>query len=184
VEKPKRNKSKVAYVILSFMAFSFMAAGGVLTYFSYDFSENAIPTSGIVLEVDASYNDGSTTYSPTFAYVDFNGNKHAGQPFLSSSSYNFPLGSRVAILYDRRDPRSLRVDSWFAVWGFSLVFLAAGLVMTIIAAVLRRVSGGQKAAASAKPGRKIRSRSTGADKFESEEDHQRETKYTPTVRRQ
>ena len=183
MEKPEKKKSRIAYIVLGFMALAFTLAGGGLTFYSYQFSENALAAEGIVLEVNANYSDGSTTYQPTIAYVDYKGDKYIGETFLSSSGYNFRLGSKVDILYDTRNPNNLRIDSWFAVWGFSLIFLVAGVVMALIAFIVGRVSKKPKAARVKSTRRKFRTGAVTADNFETEEEHRRETEYVPTVRR-
>lgn len=190
--KSKKKSAHFAIYILAFMAFVFISIGGAFSYFSYDFSNYAIATTGTVVNVEASYSDGSTTYKPTIAYVDYNGDKRSGQTFLSSSTYNFSRGSMVDILYDTRDTQSLRMDSWFALWGFGLIFLITGLVLAGIALVIKRASGKSRRGSSASRSRQPESTSAAkysyssnsADDFESEEDHRRETEYKPTVRRQ
>ena len=127
---------KIAVYILAFMAFIFSSVGGAFLYYSADFVENAAQVSGTVMSVSANYSDGSTTYKPTISYLDLNGVKQTGETFLSSSSYNFPRGTKLNILYDPRDPSSIRLNSWFGLWGFPSFFLGVGLLLAVIAIIV------------------------------------------------
>ena len=118
------------------MATIFSGVGGAFLYYSSDFVANANEVSGIVVDVSVNRNDGTTTYKPTVSYVDLNGVKQTGQTFLSSSGYNFPRGSKINILYDPRDPSRIRMNSWFSLWGFPMVFLGVGLLLALIALIV------------------------------------------------
>ncbi len=123
------------------MGVVFGAVGGIFLYFSFDFTTNAHATTGTVTAVSASYSDGSTTYKPSISFIDEAGVKQTGQTFLSSSSYNYPRGTKVAILYDTRTPHKLRIDSWFTLWGFPMIFLVVGGVLLVIMVIVARYGG-------------------------------------------
>lgn len=133
--KSKKLSGKAAAIFLFIFGSVFALVGATFTYFSYDFTQHAKATTGTVLEVHVSYSSSSSssgssnspTYKPIIAYIDANGAKYTGQTFLSSSSYNYPIGSKVGILYDPRAPQNIRIDSWFALWGFGLIFLFVGI---------------------------------------------------------
>lgn len=167
---------KGAVYILALMAFVFSAAGGAFLYFTIEFNKNALPVTGSVVDVSAHYNDGSTTYKPTISYIDENGYKQTGQTNMSSSSYNYPRGAEVNILYDTRNPGEIRINTWFSLWGFPLIFLAAGIVLAISAVVVSR-NMGKRAAHIIKPsgGKPAKSYSYSSN----ESDGERE----PTIRR-
>ena len=131
--KSKKASPKVAVYILAFMAVIFTSVGGGFLYFTNDFVKNSVAVTGTVIGVSVSYSDNSTTYKPTISYVDAEGNKQTGRTFLSSSGYNFPRGSKIDILYDTRTPSDIRIDSWFALWGFPMIFLGVGLLLAFIA---------------------------------------------------
>jgi len=185
--KPKKKPSRIAVYILAFMAFSFSLVGGGLTYFSYDFNNHALIAAGTVVDVEASYNDGSTTYKPTIAYVDFAGEKRVGQTFLSSSSYNFPRGTQVEVLYDTRNPTSLRMNNWLELWGFGFIFLTVGFVLIVIMIFVARATRRKAARIASSSGtaseKTYKYSSNDPRTIESDEDHKRETEYIPTVRR-
>lgn len=113
---------------------------------------------------------------------------------MSSSSYNFNVGSKVNILYDIRNPEILRMDTWFATWGFGLILLVSSVVPFGIASFIGRLSG-RKTASTRKTREKrtfdeieeemikIPGRVKGLISRESRSDHDREKNYIPTVRR-
>lgn len=115
---------------------------------------------------------------------------------MSSSSYDFKVGSKVNILYDIRDPNNLRMDTWFATWGFGIILLAASAVPFGISSFLGRITNRKVAINSQLPSTKkwasrdveeemieIPAKIKGLVSRESRSDHERETNYTPTVRR-
>ena len=144
--KHKKLSGRAASIFLLIFGLVFATIGAGLTYWSYSFSQSAITTSGIVTHVttktsrNSTNNSTSTTYQPTVSYIDQSGATHSAQTFLSSSGYNFPLGSEIEIMYDPEDTGQIRINSWFALWGFGFVFLAVGLITTVISLVVWRVA--------------------------------------------
>ena len=174
----KNGNPKIAVYILAFMAFIFSSVGGAFLYYSSDFVANATEVSGIVVDVTVNQNDGSTTYKPTVSYVDLNGIKQTGQTFLSSSSYNFPRGSKINILYDPRDPSSIRMNSWFGLWGFPSIFLGVGILLAVIAIIVALILKKRKPpTARGAPNRQKPEATYSYSSNESAEDRQ------PTIRR-
>jgi len=178
------------------MGLIFLVAGAVLTFLAYDFMNNALPATGRVTSVEAITGDDSVSYKPTIRYVDWEGRKQSGQTFMSSSSYNFDIGESVGILYDIRKPESLRMDTTFATWGIGLMLLGASVIPFVIASVIGGFVGRkEKVKPKRKPRRaravtqveddmvEIPARTKGLIARESRSDHERETNYTPTVRR-
>ncbi len=190
------NGVRIFTVIFRIMGMIFLVAGAILTFITYDFMNNALPVSGRVVSVEVITSGDSVSYKPTIRFVDWEGRKQSGQTFIPSSSYNFKIGSSVGILYDIRDPKSLRMDTWFATWGLGLIFLGASVIPFVIAGIIGRFSG-RKAKATPKRGPrraravtqveddmiKIPAQTKGLISRESRSDHERETNYTPTVRR-
>ena len=190
VKTPKAGARvvRVVFTILGLLLFVF---GGLITAFSYDFVENSAVTTGTVVSVDVDYSGDSVTYKPTIRFIDASGRKQRSETFLSSSSYNFARNQKVEVRYDLRDPSSMRINTWFAIWGLGFVFLGAGAVLLFISRFIGKKVR-QKRAVKPTPEAEIsfaddlfdevKSRS-GLVSRESREDHEHETNYTPTVRR-
>ncbi len=153
------SKNKGAWIAIIFMlviGLVFTAVGAGFTYVSYNFSQKAVATSGIVTDVEVIWTSNSSgsgsspSYRPTISYIDESGTPQSGQTFLSASGYNYTIGTKLPILYDPATPGTIRMDSWFALWGFGLVFLLSGL-LTLAGALLVRVIVTKKARINAAP---------------------------------
>ncbi|HIP24481.1 MAG TPA: DUF3592 domain-containing protein [Rhodobacteraceae bacterium] len=135
--KPSKRAARIIPVLVVLFGLVFATVGGGLTYFSYTFSQTAISTSGVVTDIEVNWSSNSSssssspTYKPTISFFDKSGTEQSAQTFLSSSSYNYPIGTKLRILYNPENPSSLRIDSWFALWGFGLIFLMTGLLIML-----------------------------------------------------
>lgn len=129
---------KVAiYGMLGVLPWIFVGVGGWLLWSAHRFMGRAVRTTGTVLEVSRHVStrtsNGSTrtsvTYKPLFEYTDPDGRTQRAETFLSSSSYNFTIGSDHEILIDP-DGGSVRMPG-FWVYGFGGIFGGIGLVFAI-----------------------------------------------------
>jgi len=129
-----KNKRNIVGIVVIIMGLIFATIGGGFTVFSYTFSQTALATSGVVTDIEVNWSSSSNssssspTYKPTISYFDQNGAEQSAQTFLSSSGYNYRIGTKLQILYNPEDPSSIRIDSWFALWGFGLIFFVVGLL--------------------------------------------------------
>lgn len=192
-----RKGANTVRIIFFVVGLVFLAVGGGITYFTYEFMDNALPATGTVVSVEVNYGDDSVTYKPTIRYIDYNNEKQSGETFLSSSSYNYKVGTKVDIFYDLRDPSSLRMDTWFATWGFGVIFLIGAVVPLTVAYIIGKVTNRNKKPKAVRTSRsrqrtqpddeeemiEFEGRVKGLKSRESISDHERETSYTPTVRR-
>lgn len=94
-----------------------LVAVGVLvasyTYYSLQIGTNTI---GEVVSVEVHQSRGSgsnttTTYMPLFSFVDKGGDTHTAPTSYSSSSLNYPVGSRVKINYNSEDYSTVQINS-------------------------------------------------------------------------
>ncbi len=176
--------TRVPVFILAFLAFVISGIGGLFGYSSYDFSTNAVVTTGTVMSVSARYSDGSTSYQPIIAFIDHNGTKRSGPTFLSSSSYNYRVGDQVGILYDIRDPQNLRVNNWFALWGFGTVFIGVGVVLAVSALIVARITRRPKAGRAPSDGAHYSySSNVRREDSDTQQYPHRKAERQPTVRR-
>ena len=145
----KSNKKglRFAIIFVGLLGLIFATVGGGLTYNSYKFSQTALSTSGVVTHVEVNWSSNSSgsgsstpTYQPTISFTDKNGAPQSAQTYLSSSGYNYPIGTKLRILYTPEDPNNMRLDNWFALWGFGLIFLVVGMLALIGGVVFFRVS--------------------------------------------
>jgi len=135
-DNPPRKTKLPARLILMFVfaaGFVFLVVGAFFLLDSYRFSRNSVAVTGIVVSVAQVQGSDSVTYRPEVEYIDLRGLKRRGTTALSSSGYNFPVGSRLDIRYDPAAPGKVRLDNWFALWGFSLIFVSVGIVPLFVA---------------------------------------------------
>lgn len=123
-----RRAPGFVFVIMGLLALGFIGIGVWFLIDAVAFTDSARTATGEVIAVTPHRDDdGGTTYTPRFAYTDADGVRRTGETHISSSTYDYAPGERVAILYDPADPRDVRIDDWFSLWGFPMIFIAAGL---------------------------------------------------------
>jgi hypothetical protein len=109
------------------------------SYFSYsnarNFLVNSDQTIGTVLRYDShiseSTRDGQTTkttmYTPLFNY-SVNGSDYESKSSISSSSKPYKIGEEVKLLYSKENPNESKEDSFFSIWGASLIMGLIGVI--------------------------------------------------------
>ncbi len=135
------NPAKVIKWVFSGVGAVIMAVGAVLLFVTADFMSNAEPVIGTVVSIDIVTNNQSRTYRPTIRFLDNTGQKRRAQTFLASTSYNFDTGEKLDIFYDTRDPSSIRLNSWFSLWGMGIIFAATGLITIITGQIIASALG-------------------------------------------
>jgi len=112
------------FVLIVGLALSVLAA-----YFWFDtrkFLDGAAHSEGVVVAV----REGVPTQLWTFvAFKTANGRQvefRSKRP--DSVSPRFPIGTRVDVLYDPRDPANARINSLIDIWGLTIAFSALGVV--------------------------------------------------------
>ena len=170
---------RVTRNLIFLFGFAFFSVGAIFTFYTFQFLENALQTTGQVVAIDTNRSDDGTTYKPTFSYVDFEGRHRRGNTLISSSGYNFNIGEKMDILYDTRDFSRVRLTGWFNTWGFGTIFMIAGMLPMAISRFVRR----RQKSVLREETDSVRDKYVRLESPESEEDHRRETEYTPTVRR-
>ena len=117
----------------------FAAVGLYFVIDTFRFTDKAYRAMGEVISfsvIHSTDSDGrrSTTYMPTFRYTAANGKVYEGETHLSSSGYDFPVGTRKEILYDPADLTEVRINNFWSLWTFPLAFALGGLLFVVIGA--------------------------------------------------
>jgi hypothetical protein len=103
------------------------------------FTTGASKTRGTVVDVAVSRDsDGGAAYTPLIAYRSADGQAHTGATHISSGGYDYSRGDQVDILYEAADPDVVRIDSFFSLYGFGLIFAAVGGVFVTLLRFVRR----------------------------------------------
>ncbi len=180
----KKTSSRFVGFIFGLVGLAGLGAGAWITYNAFEFMDNSVPVTGTVTSVEVIRGDDSTSYKPTFRFLDENGSKHRATTSWSSSSYDYSSGQRVEILYDWRDPQRIRVNSWFSIWGIGMIPAGMGAVFLFVSRMIGRRKRKDKSWKS-EPAHEIRSTNTYSHQKsrETAENHARERITQPTVRR-
>lgn len=103
------------------------------------FSAGASRTVGLVVDVSVSRDSDGASYAPMIAYQSADGQTHTGVTHISSGNYDYARGDRVDILYDPADPEIVRIDSFFSLYGFGLIFALVGGAFLVMLRFVRRM---------------------------------------------
>lgn len=80
--------------------------------------------------------DGDTTWAPVFRFATAEGQVIEVQSSLSSSPAAHAVGEPVQVLYHADAPHAARIDSFFPMWGISLILGCMGVVFCGVALAL------------------------------------------------
>lgn len=81
-----------------------------------------------------------STFAEVVRFSDASGVQHEFKSFIATSD-PFAVGTAVAVRYSKADPSDAAIDSWFRLWGFPLIFAAAGLVFAGVGFAFRGFGG-------------------------------------------
>lgn len=133
----------VVKYVFALLGVGLLIGAGFSVAHTRSFLEHAIRTQGTVVALVPRYSNNSsnnsTNSSPTYApMVRFS---HAGQviDFTASTSSNPPsyqVGERVGVLYLESAPFQARLDSFFSVWGATVVLVPLGAIFLLIGGLM------------------------------------------------
>ncbi len=114
-----------------------LGAGLLWAVASFMWLSNAVETTGTVTKVYAWEEDGAPTlYSPEFSYIWSDGEATIGTLGLSSTDFNFEVGSEHTVLYDPDNKGILRFPGFVFNYFGPMVILAIGAMFALISLVL------------------------------------------------
>ena len=96
------------------------------------FIAQATKTEGTVVQLILSFSDHSRTYHPLVRFTDTNGK---AIEFVSSTGSNPPgysEGEKVEVLYLPAEPYKARLNSFFSLWGGSIIVGGLGTIFLLI----------------------------------------------------
>jgi hypothetical protein len=109
-----------------------LAVGAGLLADAYTFIQKAESTHGEVIGIRANRSDDGTSYTPTIRYNRGDGQVFEAETHISSSGYNYKVGERVEILYSNDAPDTVRINSFFSLYGPGVIVSAVGAVFLLI----------------------------------------------------
>ncbi len=118
--------------ILLLFAVIFFIIGFVVRQETAQFLERAVRVEGEVIALEETRDDeGKVLYKPVVAFVTHQGERIEA---VAGSAANPPahrIGERVAIYYDPASPEQVKLDSFFELWLFPVVFLVLGALLGV-----------------------------------------------------
>lgn len=127
---------------LGIIKYTFLAIGialllgaGAIGLHTRSFLSNAVGTDGIVVDLEAQGDRGSTTYRPIIRFQTPGGTVE----FRASSGSNPPsytVGDTVPVLYSPEKPNDATPDAFFSLWGAATITAGIGLVFFTIGAAM------------------------------------------------
>lgn len=123
IQRPTKRVRNLFVFLLGFgLGFSAIAVYCLVD--SRNFLNNAARAQGTVVAVEKLYGHPDVLL-PVVAFRTANGGR---MTFVNKSPHSrFPVGSRVDVLYDRRDPTNARIDTLVERWGLSFLFGVMGI---------------------------------------------------------
>jgi hypothetical protein len=135
----------VILILLGFVVLGVgLLTGGAFAYRSTRvFLSSAVPAKGtIVAYTESRSSEGDLSYYPIVAFTPKDGPKVEFQS-KAGGSRRGPVGERVDVLYDSRNPHRAEIRSFLALWFTPLLLLALGLGFAVIGAALLVAFGRQ-----------------------------------------
>lgn len=92
------------------------------------FIDQAEIAQGEVIDLIASYSDGSTTYKPKVLFVDGRGKSITFITSFSSNPPAYSRGEQVEVLYLPAEPAKAKINGFFSLWGGASIIAIMGCV--------------------------------------------------------
>ncbi|HUS55678.1 MAG TPA: DUF3592 domain-containing protein [Thermohalobaculum sp.] len=116
----------------------FIALGLWMLADSVRFAAEAERTSGEVIEVLRNRNSkGNLSYTPIIRFRRGDGQVIEAKSHMSSSMYDYEIGTPVDILYSYNDIGEVRFDTFFSVYGLGLIFALGGAAFLVVFRMLQ-----------------------------------------------
>jgi len=112
-----------------------LLTGSLLIYRSTSsFLAEATHAEGTVVKLMESHSDNSTTYRPVVCFSDLNGNETVFVSSTGSYPPSYTKGEKVDVLYPKNRPQNAIINSFFSIWGGTVIIGGLGGVFFLISA--------------------------------------------------
>ncbi|MGB0505912.1 MAG: DUF3592 domain-containing protein [Pikeienuella sp.] len=78
------------------------------------------------------------TYRPLVKFTDGDGLTHMKKTDIASQKFGYAVGTQVRILFNHQNPKTVRVNTFFSLWGKAAMHLILGLVFSVSGALFLR----------------------------------------------
>lgn len=98
-----------------------------------EFLNSAIETEGVVTELVRSHSSDSIMYRPIFEFKTQEGKTVEITSSVASNPPSYSRGEKIDVLYQESAPEKAKINSFFSLWGATLIVGVIGLVFLLIA---------------------------------------------------
>ena len=134
-EKVGRGANKLAIGCTTILANLFFGAfclwGAYAATIAYRLETTGIVVPGIVIGLDESNTDGSSTYSPVVEFTA-NGQTYTFESDNASSPPAYQVGETVNVRYDPADPNTAQIDKLTERWLMPIILIPSMLCGSIV----------------------------------------------------
>jgi hypothetical protein len=102
-----------------------------MVYVAVQLESKGIVNEGIVVDMDASTTDGSTTYAPIIEF-QANGQTYSFKGGISSNPPQYSVGDQVNVLYDPDNPETAQINKGSERWLVPLILIPAMIFGVIV----------------------------------------------------
>lgn len=119
----------VVGIILGLLGVILLAVATWTALSSHRLQRDGLRADGEVIElVRKRDDDGDTTWAPVFRFTTADGKVIDVQSSISSAPASHAVGESVQVLYRADAPHAARIDSFFQLWGLSLIVGGLGVL--------------------------------------------------------
>ena len=126
-----RLQTGCAFLLANLLFTGFCLWGVYMVYVAVQLESKGVVTEGIVVEMDASTTDGSTTYAPIIEF-QVNGQTYSFKGGISSNPPQYSVGDQVNVLYDPGNPETAQINKTSERWLTPLLLIPAMIFGAII----------------------------------------------------
>ena len=112
---------------------------GALLFFwnTQNFINNSESTNGTVIDLVQSRTDSGVVYKPVVEFQTQDGSTIEFTSMAGTNPPQFSTGDSVSVYYKESSPNKARLNSFFSLWGLSLIFGGIGLIFSIVGFSMR-----------------------------------------------
>lgn len=141
VQKLDRKGTKVVMQLFGVLAVIFLATASSAALHTRSFLRQAVTGTATVIELkwiedtDANTNRRVGTYHPVFRFLATDDQTYTVQSQVGSNPAPFEINQIVPIVYPRESPTAARINSFWQLWLFPVIFAGLGGTFALMALI-------------------------------------------------
>ncbi len=126
------NVLSIIKYLFTFLGLAMLAGTLYINEDTRSFLAKATKTEGTVVQLVLSYSNHSRTYHPVVRFTERNGQTIEFVSSIGSNPPGYSEGEKVEVLYLPAEPYKARLNSFFSLWGASIIVGALGGIFLLI----------------------------------------------------